>query len=1540
MKLNTKKALVSILAVSISQLAGANTFNSIASGVWSNPASWDDGALFPDTYAADIAIINAGHSIDYTGGMTTPAGLVGAGGFAIAAGNTLTIDGGTLTQTTFTQEMRVGEGTGGGTGMLTIQTGGTLDTGASIGLFVGTKISGATAGSGQLDIIAGLLKLGAGASANGLGIGVNSSTGVLNVGNGAGIADSTLDLATNNIQMGVGLTGGTGSVTIKSDGVVNFGTANITVGQGGGNGTVTLLGSGALTGGSGAIVVGDGAGSVGHLTNAGAISSTGEIRIGGNGGGGTFNMTAGTAATTGEFNIGVDAGSVGVATISGGMVGTGQISVGRNGGTGTLTTSGTITTSGNNSSVIIGNGGTGDLFISGGTLTVGAANNSHIEIGNGAGSLGHVHQTGGTVSYSSWTSMGVNSNTATAIWDISAGNITSGAGFEVGSDGVGTMNISGTANIATAGYSLGLRNGSLGTVNMTGGTIASTGQVVVGGGQTAGTGVFNVSAGTVSSVNETRVGEGTGATGTLNISGTTAWTSGGELQVGNDGGTGTVNMSGGTVQINQWGAIGRNGGTGILNFSGGTIQMGGGNRTFDIGVFGGNGNPFGTGTMNQTGGTLINTTNTTNIGRDGSGVGIWNISAGSASLHDLVVGNGGAGTLNVSGTGSISTANGWMFVGNGGTAVGVVNQTGGTIDNSAGWMLIGRADGASATYNQSGGVSSTGRLMIATDNGSSKSGTLNVSGGTFNNGGWTEIGGSNAGNTGTLNISGSGVVNFTGGQDAQVGYNNGTGFLNVTGGGTLNQNWWLNIGRQGASNGTAVVDGAGSKIVLTNRGDGNGDVRLNIGGDPNGGDTGTGSLTISHGGAVNKNSGGGEWNVGDHATSVGTVTVNTGGTLTNQNGDSFIGRDGGTGTVNISGVGSIVSTSAAGGGSQVHVGVGGGSTGAVNITSGGAFTTNQGWFGIGQDSSTGVVTVDGAGSSLTSHGLIVGWSGTGNGTLNIQNGAVVTNNTPNGSVQEVSIGRDNATATGTINILSGGTLNAGRAFRIGANGFGTVNINAGTFVGSAGDWAYIGDGSSSNGLVNVVNGTFTHNDSLMIANNNGAHGTFNQSGTSTTLITNEITVGRAGGIGVVTINGGSFQVNNTAFFGRDGGSNGTFNMSGATSSFVGGASVRFGESGTSVANITGGAGSSAAETIIGNNLGGSGVFNLSGAGTTWTANGEFQVGNHLGTGVVNMTGGSITANSWVAIGRDGGTGTVNLSGGTITKGNTGPNNPGTFDIGTFGNGATPASGTLNQTGGAVVNTVTDTNIARDNSGSGSWNLSAGTAVLARLNVGNGGSGTLNMTGGSLSTSDRLSIGVNGGSTGVANLNGGVVTTPFIEAGGGTATLSFAGGTAKASQDQTDFMRGFTNSGGHSAITLAGPAGGKIDTNGFTVTIAAGNEITGTKLTKIGNGILNIQSLQTYSTLETDAGTTNVYTPVGTGTSTITANAATNLYVSQTLSALNIGNGAVVTFGNGLPFAPEPVKFSGAAVGIVPEPSSIGLLIVGAFGLIARRRRSN
>jgi hypothetical protein len=80
-------------------------------------------------------------------------------------------------------------------------------------------------------------------------------------------------------------------------------------------------------------------------------------------------------------------------------------------------------------------------------------------------------------------------------------------------------------------------------------------------------------------------------------------------------------------------------------------------------------------------------------------------------------------------------------------------------------------------------------------------------------------------------------------------------------------------------------------------------------------------------------------------------------------------------------------------------------------------------------------------------------------------------------------------------------------------------------------------------------------------------------------------------------------------------------------------------------------------------------------------------------------------------------------------------------------------------------------------------------------------------------------------------------------------------------------------------------------------------------------------------------------------STINANSSGGTYLGsdQTLTALNIGPGGVVVVDEPLPApaADEPaLAMTSEGAPAVPEPGSLSLLMLGALGLLFRRRRKD
>ncbi len=165
-----------------------------------------------------------------------------------------------------------------------------------------------------------------------------------------------------------------------------------------------------------------------------------------------------------------------------------------------------------------------------------------------------------------------------------------------------------------------------------------------------------------------------------------------------------------------------------------------------------------------------------------------------------------------------------------------------------------------------------------------------------------------------------------------------------------------------------------------------------------------------------------------------------------------------------------------------------------------------------------------------------------------------------------------------------------------------------------------------------------------------------------------------------------------------------------------------------------------------------------------------------------------------------------------------------------------------------------------NGGTGTYNLSAGTATLkGQAFVGGAGRGTLNISGtGIFDAQAGLKFGNNSNnqtaSAGTVNLSGGTLSvgSAGISNGAGNGTLNFDGGKLKANADSATFLTGVTN-----AYVKA--SGAVIDTNGFNVTIAQAlltdAVSTGGGLTKSSAGTLTLNGTNSYSGLTTiSAGT--------------------------------------------------------------------------------------
>jgi autotransporter-associated beta strand protein len=215
---------------------------------------------------------------------------------------------------------------------------------------------------------------------------------------------------------------------------------------------------------------------------------------------------------------------------------------------------------------------------------------------------------------------------------------------------------------------------------------------------------------------------------------------------------------------------------------------------------------------------------------------------------------------------------------------------------------------------------------------------------------------------------------------------------------------------------------------------------------------------------------------------------------------------------------------------------------------------------------------------------------------------------------------------------------------------------------------------------------------------------------------------------------------------------------------------------------------------IGHN-GGTGVYNLAdtaGSGGTFsgfaqgtgnmTVNGHLRVGGgdagSGGNGTVNMnTSGTLAVTSELHVGTDASTGVFNLDQGALTISDW-------VYIGNGASGGNSVTGTLNMSGGTLTKTGGNNFRVGSGGGNGFLNISGGTLTNNnefQIADGAGTDGTVTLSGsGTINTNSWLSIGRSTG-TGILNVNGGTLNktnggTAFIVGDGSTGTLNQTNGT--------------------------------------------------------------------------------------------------------------------------------------------------------------------
>ncbi|HEY3321932.1 MAG TPA: autotransporter-associated beta strand repeat-containing protein, partial [Planctomycetota bacterium] len=947
--------------------------------------------------------------------------------------------------------------------------------------------------------------------------------------------------------------------------------------------------------------------------------------------------------------------------------------------------------------------------------------------------------------------------------------------------------------------------------------------------------------------------------GTLILSGNNTHTGGttvtaGTLQVGSGGNTGTLGAAAGAVTDSAAIVFNRNDNPVVGNVIGGTGTL----------TQAGSGTVILTGANTYSGVTTINANGALQVG---NGAAVGTLGAGAVTDNGLLIFNRSdnisIGTT-ISGAGNLTQAGAGT-----GTLILIANNSylGTTTINNGATLQLGA--GAAVGWVGAGPVIDNGLLVV------NRSDNVVLSIDLRGTGGLQETGAGILTLTGTNTYSGTTTIDAT--RTLQVGNN---GILGTLGTGPV------------VANGTLILNRSDSFAV-------------------------TNDISGPVGGIVTKSVGLTATLTGNNTNFLGPVNVNAG---TLQIGNGGTAGTLGTGTVTVaancflafnrSDALSVTST-LAGAGAVTQAGAGttnlGG--GAANTYTG-ATTINAGTLQVGK------ATPWAAGSPLTMNG----------GRLDLNNFSVTVGSLAGtagtidtgvaGAVTLTANQAGNTTFAGLIQNGAGTVALAKQAAGIlilsGNNTYGGgTNLSGGTLqIGLGGTTGWLGTGNVTTvaGVTLVLN----RSDLVTLTNLVTGGGNLTQAGAgtldlpSTGYVFGDVTINNNGALEFI---GTSTATATNLYIGQYIG--GTVNISGtAAVTITNNLDVGYVAGGT--LNQTGGtltcSGGAADHLMVGFAAGETSFYNLS-AGTLSLPTAYLRVG-YNGSGVCNVTGGTINSGSNIYVGANNVASAMNISGGTVnapyigvspgnSSGNT-LNVSGTAAI-TVGNlfagEGSGFSGTIQQAGGAI--TVNgQVRIGHWPNNVSTYTMTGGTLTLTAVPGANPFAAA--------EQNGALYLGVDG--TGVMNQSGGTITTPALvldnrgDTPAGTDTYTMTGGTLvlgswgiQANASTQINLGGGTVAASASwtstrPMTLTGTNGNVVfDNRGTANAITLSGVLSGAgalnKTDSVGTGTLTLGGLNTYTgnvtvnrgTLASTVGNLGGNTALGQN-NTVTVNAGATLDV--------------------------------------------------------------